>query len=147
FYDSKGVEETEATQKFITHTGWFAKKSEPYIIKGSQKLIDIFKSAETKSGITATNIGFYGPQGRVLRLPLQDPEINKKLASFEYKGLNITNMEMETAGIYGLSKLLGHSAISLNALIANRVTGEFSQNPKELVEKLISYTLKRIINV
>lgn len=147
FYDSKGVEETDATQKFIEHTGWFTKKSEPYVIKSSQNLIDIFKSDVTKSGITATNIGFYGPQGRVLRLPLQDPDINKKLASFRYKGLNITNMEMETAGIYGLSKLLGHRAISLNALIANRVTGEFSQNPKKLVETLISYALDRITNV
>jgi len=147
FYDSKGVEEREATQKFIEHTGWFSKKSEPYIIKGSPKLIDIFKSEQTKSGITATNIGFYGPQGRVLRLPLQDPTINNKLASFQYKGLNITNMEMETAGIYGLSKLLGHRAVSLNALIANRVTGEFSQNPKKLVASLIEYSLERITNV
>jgi len=147
FYDSKGVEETEATSAFVSHTGWFSKKSEPYIIKGSQKLIDIFISDATKSGITATNIGFYGPQGRVLRLPLQDSDINKKLASFQYKGLNITNMEMETAGIYGLSKLLGHRAISLNALIANRVTGEFSNNPKKLVERLIAYSLERIVNV
>jgi uridine phosphorylase len=147
FYDSKGVEETDATQKFIEHTGWFTKKSEPYVIKGSQNLIDIFKSDVTKSGITATNIGFYGPQGRVLRLPLQDPDINKKLASFRYKGLNITNMEMETAGIYGLSKLLGHRAISLNALIANRVTGQFSKDPKKLVESLIDYSLEKITNV
>lgn len=147
FYASKGVEESNATAAFIQHTGWYSKKSEPYVIKASQKLIDIFKSDTTKSGITATNIGFYGPQGRVLRLPLQDPDINKKLASFSYKGLNITNMEMETAGIYGLSKLLGHRAVSLNALIANRVTGEFSQNPKKLVEGLIDYALERIVNV
>jgi uridine phosphorylase len=147
FYDSKGVEEIEATSAFVAHTGWYSKKSEPYIIKASQKLIDIFKSDKTKSGITATNIGFYGPQGRVLRLPLQDPNINKKLASFQYKGMNITNMEMETAGIYGLSKLLGHRAVSLNALIANRVTGEFSKDPKKLVERLIAYSLERIVNV
>lgn len=147
FYESTGVEEMDATKKFMEHTGWFSKKSEPYVIKGSQNLIDNFKSDITKSGITATNIGFYGPQGRVLRLPLQDPTINKKLASFQYKGLNITNMEMETAGIYGLSKLLGHRAISLNALIANRVTGEFSQNPKKLVETLIDYALERILSV
>ncbi len=147
FYDSKGVEETEATQNFLNHTGWFSKKSEPYIIKGSQKLIDIFKSGQTQSGITATNIGFYGPQGRVLRLPLQDPDINKKLASFQYKGLHITNMEMETAGIYGLSKLLGHRAISLNAIIANRLTGEFSADPAQVVKELISYALDRIVKV
>lgn len=147
FYKSDGVEETEATQAFIKHTGWFSKKSEPYIIKGSERLASIFKSNQTKSGITATNIGFYGPQGRVLRIPLQDAEINQKLASFQYRGLNITNMEMETAGIYGLSKLMGHQAISLNALIANRVTGEFSKNPKKLVERLIEYALERIVNV
>lgn len=147
FYNSTGVDEADATKSFMEHTGWYSKKSEPYIIKGSQKLIDIFKSSTTKSGITATNIGFYGPQGRVLRLPLQDSDINKKLATFHYKELNITNMEMETAGIYGLSKLLGHRAVSLNALIANRLTGEFSKDPKKLIERLISYALDRITNV
>lgn len=147
FYDSIGIDEADATTAFVKHTGWYSKKSEPYVVKASQKLIDIFKSDITKSGITATNIGFYGPQGRVLRLPLQDAEINKKLAGFNYKGLNITNMEMETAGIYGLSKLLGHRAVSLNALIANRVTGEFSQNPKKLIEELIKYALERVVNV
>lgn len=147
FYKATGVEETEATKKFIQHTNWFSKKSEPYVIKGSQKLIAIFKSSTTNSGITATNIGFYGPQGRVLRLGLQDPAINKKLASFAYQKLKITNMEMETAGIYGLSKLLGHQAISLNAIIANRITGEFSQHPKQLIETLITYTLERISKV
>lgn len=147
FYDSKGVEETEATRAFTKHTNWFSKKSEPYIIKGSEMLVEIFKSNQTKSGITATNIGFYGPQGRILRLPLQDPDINKKLASFQYKGLHITNMEMETAGIYGLSRLLGHRAISLNAIIANRLTGEFSTDPAKVVQKLISYALERIVIV
>lgn len=147
FYKSDGVEENEAIQAFLNHTGWFSKKSEPYIIKASERLVNIFKSDQTKSGITATNIGFYGPQGRVLRIPLQDAEINKKLASFQYDGFNITNMEMETAGIYGLSKLLGHNALSLNAIIANRVTGEFSKNPKKLVERLIKYALERITNV
>lgn len=147
FYENKGVEEKDAVQAFIAHTGWFSKKSEPYVIAADENLAAIFSSDKTKAGITATNIGFYGPQGRVLRLPLQDADINKKLASFQYKGLHITNMEMETAGIYGLSKLLGHKAVSLNALIANRVTGAFSENPAKIVEELIQYALERITNV
>src|SRR5690606_39176149 len=100
---------------------------------------------KTYKGFTATNVGFYGPQGRVLRLPVQDADLNDKLASFNYKGMSITNLEMETAGIYGLAKLLGHKALSMNAIIANRATGEFTQNPKKVVDDLIAYTLEKLI--
>ena len=78
-------------------------------------------------------------------LPVQDADLNDKLASFNYKGMSITNLEMETAGIYGLAKLLGHKALSMNAIIANRATGEFTQNPKKVVDDLIAYTLEKLI--
>ena len=96
------------------------------------------------ASFTATNVGFYGPQSRVLRLSLQDNSLNDKLAAFSYNGNVITNLEMETAAIYGLSNLMGHEAISFNAILANRVKGTFSKKPKELVNNLIVKVLEEI---
>ena len=102
------------------------------------------ESDKTFKGITATAGGFYGPQGRVLRLPIQDSNLNAKMDSFSYKEHRVTNLEMETSIIYALSKLLGHHALSLNAIIANRANGTFSKNPKKAVENLIIYALDKI---
>lgn len=145
FYQSEAVQFPEISEALIKHTQWFDKKSEPYIVKSDDGLLKKFSSEKTHKGFTATNVGFYGPQGRVLRLPVQDDALNDKLASFKYKGMPITNLEMETAGIYGLSKLLGHKALSMNAIIANRATGEFTQNPQQVIEDLIVYTLDKLI--
>lgn len=145
FYQSEAVQFPEISEALIKHTQWFDKKSEPYIVKSDDGLLKKFSSEKTHKGFTATNVGFYGPQGRVLRLPVQDETLNDKLASFKYKGMSITNLEMETAGIYGLSKLLGHKALSMNAIIANRATGEFTQNPQQVIEDLIVYTLDKLI--
>ncbi|PSG88258.1 nucleoside phosphorylase [Aurantibacter aestuarii] len=145
FYDSESIQHQEISQAIIEQTNWFEKKSEPYVVKGSKELIDQFSSSKTVSGFTATNVGFYGPQGRILRLKTQDDELNDKLSAFEFNELKITNLEMETAGIYGLSKLLGHNALSLNAILANRSTGEFSDNPSEIVDQLIRYTLDKLV--
>ena len=95
-------------------------------------------------GITGTAPGFYGPQGRMLRLPVQDSTLNDKLHSFNYKGYRMTNLEMETSAIYGLSKLLGHQAVSLNAIIANRAAGTFTKDTKKVVENLIVYGLEQL---
>jgi len=103
------------------------------------------ESNKIHKGFTATAGGFYGPQGRVLRLPLEDPKLNSKIDSFCFKDYRITNLEMETSVIYGLSKLLCHNALSMNAIIANRATGEFSEDPKAVVEELILYTLNKLI--
>lgn len=145
FYQSEAVQFPEISEALIKHTQWFDKKSEPYIVKSDDGLLKKFSSEKTYKGFTATNVGFYGPQGRVLRLPVQDDALNDKLASFKYKGMSITNLEMETAGIYGLSKLLGHKALSMNAIIANRATGEFTQNPQKVIDDLIVYTLDKLI--
>lgn len=144
FYNSRQFQELEVAKALITHTDWYSAKSEPYVVKADDTLIKKFSSNNTHSGFTATNVGFYGPQGRVLRLKIQDDNLNDKLATFNFNGFAITNLEMETAGIYGLSKLLGHKAISMNAILANRATGEFSANPKALVEDLITYTLNKL---
>ncbi|MCB0472910.1 MAG: phosphorylase, partial [Flavobacteriaceae bacterium] len=98
------------------------------------------------AGITATAIGFYGPQGRVLRLKLQDPELNHKIDSFQFKDIRVTNLEMETSAIYGLARLLGHEALSMNAIIANRANGTFSNDPYKPIEALIKYTLDKLVS-
>ncbi|WP_299116782.1 nucleoside phosphorylase [uncultured Winogradskyella sp.] len=147
FYQIDGINNPEIEDKFIEHTGWDKNKARPIIINNSAYLQKYFESDIVLKGMTGTAGGFYGPQGRVLRLPLQDANLNSKLDNFSYKDFRITNFEMETSVIYGLSKLLGHEALSLNAIIANRANGTFSQNPKQTVEHLIMYALERIVNI
>lgn len=146
FYQSKDVQFEDISEALVKHTNWFASKSKPYVVRCDESLMNRYSSDKTYKGFTATNVGFYGPQGRVLRLPVQDKDLNDKLANFDFNGMPITNLEMETAGIYGLSKLLGHKALSMNAIIANRATGEFTSRPKEVVNDLIAYCLDRIID-
>ena len=129
---------------FVAHTNWNQKKTYPLIVSNSQILEDKISSEIVYKGMTATAGGFYGPQGRVLRLAIQDPNLNQKIDSFNHNGVRVTNLEMETSAIYGLSKLLGHNACSMNAIIANRALGEFSQNPGKVVADLIVYTLNKI---
>ena len=90
----------------ITHTSWNNAKSHPYVVTCDKILFQKLSSQYTTAGFTATNVGFYGPQGRVLRLAIEDENLNNKLADFSFEGKAITNLEMETAGIYGISKLL-----------------------------------------
>ncbi len=132
-------------EAFTGHTDWNPNKARPLIIESSKKLEQQFGSDETFKGVTATAGGFYGPQGRILRLPLYDPELNDKLETFEYNGIRITNFEMETSVIYGMSRLLGHNALSLNAVIANRSTKRFSSDPYEVIDRLIKYTLDKFL--
>ncbi|WP_158841659.1 nucleoside phosphorylase [Polaribacter sp. L3A8] len=130
---------------FVKHTNWSAKKSYPIVIENSKLLENRFASDKTFLGITATAGGFYGPQGRVLRLALQDDGLNHKIDSFSFNEHRITNLEMETSAIYGLSKLLGHEACSINAIIANRANGTFSENPGKVVADLIEYALEKLV--
>ena len=137
------ISNVELENEFVAQTNWDIKKGQPYAVTCSSKLLEIFETTETISGITATSGGFYGPQGRVLRLPLQDTDLNKKMDDFRFDGSKITNLEMETAAIYGLSALLGHHAISLSAIVANRANGNFSENPDRTIEKLIQFVLQK----
>ena len=144
FYQIDSICKPDIEAEFIRQTNWSPKKAKPIIIDNSKELEKIFDSDQVYKGLTATAGGFYGPQGRVLRLPLQDPELNKKMDTFNFNGFKVTNFEMETSVIYGLSKLLGHKALSLNAIIANRATGNFSKNTQKTIERLIEYTLHKI---
>ncbi len=143
-YQIDDISNHEIENAFVSQTNWDLRKGRPYCTSCSEVLEMKMESSLILKGITATAPGFYAPQGRVLRLPLQDIELNNKMDAFEFEGNKITNLEMETAAIYGLSNLLGHHALSLNAIIANRATGEFSSNPEKATEDLIIYVLGRI---
>lgn len=138
------VSEKDIEEAFIKQTDWDLRKGRPYVIKGSNSLIKKFESNQIKKGFTGTAGGFYGPQGRVLRLNIQDAELNSKMDAFNYNGIQMTNLEMETAAIYGLGKLLGHNCLSLNAIIANRANGTFSEDPYKAVDALIAYALDKL---
>ncbi|MCF6280028.1 MAG: nucleoside phosphorylase [Flavobacteriaceae bacterium] len=144
-YNCEHICKKEIEEAFINQTNWCDKKARPYCIENGNKLAQKLISDKTFTGITATAPGFYGPQGRVLRLSLQDDDLNSKIDSFNFENHRITNLEMETSAIYGLSKLLGHNAVSMNAIIANRANGTFSKNPYKVVNELIEYTLNKLI--
>ena len=145
FYSNTSILDEDYSNTLMQHLQWSSKKSHPYVVMPDKNLLATFTSEEFIKGTTVTNVGFYGPQGRKLRLELADARLNDLLQSFEYMGSRITNLEMETAGIYGLSKLLGHRAISLNAIIANRPLGTFSKNPKQTIDQLIKKTLDLLV--
>ena len=135
---------SEMEDAFIKHTSWDLRKGRPYIIPCSEILEKRMESRRIHKGITGTAGGFYGPQGRVLRLNIQDENLNSKMDSFDYNGTRMTNLEMETGAIYGLGKLLGHNCLSLNAIIANRANGTFSEDPYKAVDELIAYALGKL---
>lgn len=138
------ISETEMEEAFIAQTNWDMRKGRPYVISCSKTLEKRLESEIIFKGFTGTAGGFYGPQGRVVRLGIQDPELNAKMDSFNFNGTRMTNLEMETGAIYGLGKLLGHNCLSLNAIIANRATGTFSEDPYKAVDELIEYTLNKL---
>jgi len=145
FYDSEHVQNKEFAEAFIKHLDWSKQKAAPYVVNASENLINRMEGLGVHKGVTGTNIGFYGPQGRILRLALQDDKMNDKMASFSFNNRKLTNLEMETSAIYGLSKLLGHNALSMNAIIANRAAGTFSKDPKKVVDDLIKYSLEQLV--
>ena len=138
------ISETEMEDAFISQTNWDLRKGRPYVIAGSKSLEKRLDSDKVHKGFTGTAGGFYGPQGRVVRLGIQDPELNSKMDNFNFNGTKMTNLEMETGAIYGLGRLLGHECLSMNAIIANRANGTFSADPYAVVENLIEYTLNKL---
>jgi uridine phosphorylase len=143
FYKHQFKEEEEILNEFIKQTGWAAPLNTPYLVKGSTELFNLLKQG-MHSGITATACGFYGPQGRRLRLDMAIEGLNEKLTAFNYKEHKVTNFEMETSALFGLSKLLGHEAITACAIIANRIKKEYSKDYKVTVDKLVKIILQRL---
>lgn len=134
------AEEKVLLQNFVTHTQLNSQVAQPYITAGSMALLKHFVK-DFHQGITVTCPGFYGPQGRVLRLGLRQPDLIDALTRFQFGAHRITNFEMETAGIYGLGKLLGHHCLSLSVIVANRITKTFSKDGGAAVEGLIQRAL------
>lgn len=118
----------------------------PYYEKGSTELMKAFESIGTP-GITVTNTGFYGPQSRTIRLKPKNPELFYQLADKHIDNIPVVNLEMETSGIYGIGNALGHRCLSINAILAHRLLGEFSPNPKKTVEKMIERALPLIMTL
>ena len=135
--------EKDLTEAFISQTGWNPRLPYPYIVKASERLLQKL-AGDLKQGITATASGFFGPQGRELRLPLAYPELNHKIESFAFNGNKITNFEMETSALYALGRSLGHNTLTICDIIANRVNRTYSKDYKKSVEKLIQLVLERI---
>lgn len=129
-------QEKQLLHSFVTHTQMHGQIGYPYISSAAASLIKYFVK-DFHQGITVTCPGFYGPQGRVLRLGIRNPELINRLTDFRFGQHRITNFEMETSAIYGLGKLLGHSCLAINAIVANRVKKEFSKDGKAVVEKMI----------
>lgn len=131
---------------FVAYTNWSHLLAAPYTVDASVKLLEKFNSPEFTKGVTISAPGFYAPQGRELRLPLAFPDLNLKIVSFRYNNLRITNFEMESSAIYGLSKMLGHEALTVCLIIANRVTLTANENYRTEMKKLIQKVLDNLIN-
>ena len=132
----KTAEETELANAFISQTQLDTNITNPYVFAGSEMLLNKFGDNFQK-GITVTCPGFYGPQGRILRLEVSSPGLTDKLTHFKFNNHRIANFEMETSAIFGLGSLLGHECMSINAIVANRVVQQFSADSNATVEKLI----------
>jgi uridine phosphorylase len=128
--------DTALSDSLAEYLEWPDTLSYPYAVNANKELIELFQRENFKRGITISAPGFYAPQGRRLRLETFDNEINKKLSEFSFRGRTISNYEMESSAIYGLSTLLGHKAITICLVIGNRVTGEFVQDYKPLIRDL-----------
>jgi uridine phosphorylase len=129
---------------FKQFTGWNDSLPTPYVVDSSKNLFSQFGDKQFLKGVTISAPGFYGPQGRVLRLPLAMPQLNQLLNKFRFEGLKITNFEMESSAIYGLSKMLGHQALTVCLIIANRVTGQANENYRPEMKKLIKTVLDKL---
>jgi len=133
-------------QAFLHHMHWTGTQciAHPYVIHADTALLERIAADDMVRGITVACGGFFGPQGRQLRLPLADPEANSKIEKFEYEGRRITNFEMESSALAGLSALMGHSAVTVCMVIANRIAGRANTNYKNSINGLIQCVLDRI---
>lgn len=143
FYDSKKVIDETLSSSFIEQVNWHPDLPYPYFVKCSEALYQRFSDVPV-SGITATAPGFYGPQGRVIRIPLNHPDLMDKMQHFHYNGQRIINFEMETSALYGLGRLLGHNTLTTCAVIANRANNTYSEDHQKVIDKLIEIVLERL---
>jgi len=129
---------------FKLFTNWNKSFPTPYVVDASKSLLSRFDGDKFINGVTISAPGFYGPQGRVLRLPLASPELNSQIEKFRLGDLKITNFEMESSAIYGLSKMLGHDALTICLIIASRVNRTVNENYRDKMQELIRLVLERL---
>ncbi len=142
FYQGRNeISNIEFEDSFKNHVNWNPLLASPYIVDANKELFERICKDGFISGVTISSPGFYGPQGRQLRLSVMDPKLNDKIESFRYNDLRITNYEMECSAIYGLSKLLGHHALTICVIIANRITKKASKDYKPAMKKLVQQIL------
>lgn len=146
FYgDNRTVCDGEFEKAFREYCGWATDAAHPYVVSSSPELVKRLHTQDnTIKGVTLTAVGFYGPQGRILRLPLAMPGINDRITTFRYGKYKVTNYEMESAAVTGLCNLLGHRAATVCLIIANRMTGEALPDYHDHMKKLITYTLDKL---
>ncbi len=144
FYAGRNsVADLQMESAFKKFVDWNQLLASPYFVKASDRVFNTIAN-DFRSGITISANGFYGPQGRVLRLPIVDANLNEKISNFDYNGMKITNYEMESSAIYGLSALLGHEAVTVCNIIANRMRKEYSKDYKKSLKILIESVLDRL---
>jgi len=145
YYDGRNdVCDLQLEEAFKKHMNWSPLKGAPYVAQANPELIDQIAQDDMVRGITIACGGFYGPQGRQIRLRIQDPQQNEKVEAFEYGGLRICNFEMESSAVAGLSSLLGHRAMTCCMVVANRYTTEVNTEYKNSIDTLIEMVLDRI---
>lgn len=147
FYEGRNaVCDLKMERALISHLGWTGNMCQPYpyVIKADENLVERIAQNDMARGITVACGGFFGPQGRQLRVPLADPHQNEKIESFEYEGMHITNFEMESSALAGLAKLMGHRATTTCMVIANRRAGKANTGYKNIIDDLITLVLDRI---
>lgn len=131
---------------FLHHMRWIGNQCQPapYVVEANPELVERIAGDDMVRGVTISGNGFFGPQGRELRLGLADPEQNAKIESFEYRNFKITNFEMESSALAGLSKLMGHKAVTVCMVIANRLNKEANSSYTNTIDKLVQIVLDRI---
>lgn len=145
FYDGRNdVCDTDFEAAFCSHVGWNPLWAKPYVVDADPELVERIGLNDMVRGNTISAVGFYGPQGRELRLPLANPDLNARIETFRHNGLKVTNYEMESAPLQGLAKLLGHKAMTVCSIIANRVATNATPNYKTAIRDLIETVLTRI---
>ncbi|KGO00019.1 phosphorylase [Porphyromonas macacae] len=145
FYaDSSKIRDLAFEEQLIKQLEWKIEGLKPYAVSSDATLIEQITQSDIIRGNTIAANGFYGPQGRQLRLALQDPDLNKKIEAFDYNGLKITNFEMESSSLAGLSALMGHKAMTVCCIIAGRVAEKMNTDYKGSIEGLIKTVLDRI---
>lgn len=147
FYEGRNaVCDLALERALIAHLGWIGNMcvAYPYVINANEELVERIAGKDMVRGITIACGGFFGPQGRQLRVPLADPHQNEKIESFEYQGRRITNFEMESSALAGLARLMGHKATTCCMVIANRVAGKADTGYKNHIDDLVKLVLERI---